>query len=716
MISRASSFSRPLALLLSLVRTSSRGQDASRPLAIEDYYRVLTITNPQIAPDGKTRPLLGHHADRGGQQHEDGDLHRAGGRVGAAGEGRGGAADAQPAARWTRRPGGDARASPDGKWIARTQEKPQPKDEPKYASEFEKRHQERFKGVTFDWKDFQRDGARLPGAESRRAARAADRPAAGAGEGTPKTLVDMDMRPGNLDVASRAAQTARVHGRRRLPRRAEVRPSRISGPSTTDGKVTRLTNDGAVHGDVDFSPDGKYLSYVAHVRHRHDHQAEAESWRSARSLHQAGGRQRRADQPHGELGSRADQRAMVARQQFIYFTAETGGETHLFRVPASPGAKVEQVTKGPRRLGNLTIDKAFTTIAYTVGLHEAPGDLYAANIDGTERAAADRRQSRPRRRAGAQQGGAAPVEEPRRHVDRRLAAHARRTTTPRKGPYPLDRRQPRRTARGDRLQLRLQEAVLRGQRLLRPRHELPKLHRLRRRVQVGDVGRVGQEGRRGRHRRHRRRHQEVPDRSEARRPHRPLVRRVHDELADHRSTRIASPRRLPAPGISNWISDYGTADIYRTKETEFFGTPWDKDARDRMIRQSPLTYAGNVKTPTLFVHGEVDQRVPYEEAEQMYFALKRRGVPAKMIRYAGQPHGIAGHWNNVAPHAERTPLVEHVLSSLWQGNVQPSASAAHPKPRLLRGSGAGNCELAATGHWLTGLLATGYWLLTHTAR
>ena len=66
-----------------------------------------------------------------------------------------------------------------------------------------------------------------------------------------------------------------------------------------------------------------------------------------------------------------------------------------------------------------------------------------------------------------------------------------------------------------------------------------------------------------------------------------------------------------------------------------------------MIRQSPLTYAGNVKTPTLFVHGEVDQRVPYEEAEQMYFALKRRGMPAKMIQYAGQPHGIAGHWNNV---------------------------------------------------------------------
>ena len=100
-------------------------------------------------------------------------------------------------------------------------------------------------------------------------------------------------------------------------------------------------------------------------------------------------------------------------------------------------------------------------------------------------------------------------------------------------------------------------------------------------------------------------------------------------------------------GISNWVSDYGTADIARTKETEFFGTPWMRAARDRMIRQSPLTYADRVRAPTLFIHGEVDQRVPYEEAEQMYVALKKNGVPAKVIQYADQPHGIRGSWNNV---------------------------------------------------------------------
>ena len=37
-------------------------------------------------------------------------------------------------------------------------------------------------------------------------------------------------------------------------------------------------------------------------------------------------------------------------------------------------------------------------------------------------------------------------------------------------------------------------------------------------------------------------------------------------------------------GISNWFSDYGTADIYRTKETEFFGAPWQEEGIKRMIR------------------------------------------------------------------------------------------------------------------------------------
>jgi dipeptidyl aminopeptidase/acylaminoacyl peptidase len=100
-------------------------------------------------------------------------------------------------------------------------------------------------------------------------------------------------------------------------------------------------------------------------------------------------------------------------------------------------------------------------------------------------------------------------------------------------------------------------------------------------------------------------------------------------------------------GITNWVSDYGTADIPRTKESEFYGAPWEPKGYELLWRQSPIAYAGNVTTPTMFVHGEADLRVPIEQAEQMYTALKKRKVPARMVRYPDSYHGGWSPWNTV---------------------------------------------------------------------
>src|SRR4029077_4248163 len=77
-------------------------------------------------------------------------------------------------------------------------------------------------------------------------------------------------------------------------------------------------------------------------------------------------------------------------------------------------------------------------------------------------------------------------------------------------------------------------------------------------------------------------------------------------------------------GISNWVSDYGTADIPRTKESEFFGPPWEERGRETLINQSPIFRAKGVTTPTLFIQGEADFRVPAEQGEQMYTALRKQ--------------------------------------------------------------------------------------------
>ncbi len=100
-------------------------------------------------------------------------------------------------------------------------------------------------------------------------------------------------------------------------------------------------------------------------------------------------------------------------------------------------------------------------------------------------------------------------------------------------------------------------------------------------------------------------------------------------------------------GPTNWISNYGTGDIPRTKETEFLGRPWEPTANATMIKLSPITYAANIQTPTLFIHGEADLRVPIAQAEELYTALQKRKVPSRFVRYPGEYHGGWSPWNTV---------------------------------------------------------------------
>jgi len=104
---------------------------------------------------------------------------------------------------------------------------------------------------------------------------------------------------------------------------------------------------------------------------------------------------------------------------------------------------------------------------------------------------------------------------------------------------------------------------------------------------------------------------------------------------------------ITGAGPTNWISNYGTGDIPRTKETEFLGPPWEATGNATMIKYSPITYAANIKTPTLFIHGEADLRVPIAQAEELYTALQKRKVPTRFVRYPGEYHGGWSPWNTV---------------------------------------------------------------------
>ena len=223
---------------------------------------------------------------------------------------------------------------------------------------------------------------------------------------------------------------------------------------------------------------------------------------------------RRADQPHGEVGSGARRLALVAgRQVPLFHRRRTAARAHLFRVASGRRAargRAGDVGSAPAR--RLLVRPRVHDDGVHGGRHDAPADVYVARIDGSgERRLTDVHRARRRRSRSARPSGCkwksldgTPIEG-WLTLSVRLRSRARALSA--------DRVQSRRSARGDRLQLRFQEAVLRRQRLLRARHELPQLDGLRRRVQVGDLGRVGRQGRPGRDGGHRLRHQDVPDRS-----------------------------------------------------------------------------------------------------------------------------------------------------------------------------------------------------------
>ena len=54
---------------------------------------------------------------------------------------------------------------------------------------------------------------------------------------------------------------------------------------------------------------------------------------------------------------------------------------------------------------------------------------------------------------------------------------------------------------------------------------------------------------------------------------------------------------------------------------------------------SPINYVSASSAPFLLIHGDVDRTVPFHQSELMEAALKKAGVPVKLLRIPGGDHG-----------------------------------------------------------------------------
>ena len=651
-----------------LLTAAVQAQSAGRALAIEDYYRVKTVGGPQISPDGKwvAFTVSTRVEETNGETSEVWLADAAGAgapqRVSAAGQDArgvswtdggqlqyptGGATFViDPASPSTQQRaasagGGRGQSSPDGRWTAVTRNQQVARKERSFTSEFERRHEERFKGVAFDWFPFQRDGGQFPVANSIDPVVTPPSEIFLTGSAGEKQLTSLGLRPTALDWSPDSKLI--VFAADSLYRQ-EMRYARPDiWTVSVDGVVKRLTrDDGMENSNPLFSPDGKWIAFIRGfdtnriIREKLNHGGPTDIYVVSPNGGEPINLTAQWDLLPGGLRWSPD-------AKYIYFTSGIGGETHLFRVAAAGGA-VEQVTTGERRIGGLSIDRAFKRMAYTVGRFEAPSEIFVADIDGKNEKQLTRVHDAFNRevalskaeRVRFNSADGTPVEgwlmfphkyNPNSRYPLIVSSHG--------GPH---------SASGYGFNFKHQYFAANGYFVLETN--------FRSSTGYGEKflwGTWGEWGTKD--------GQDVIagvdyvisrfpiDRSRVGTTGHSYGGFMTNWLITQYPDRFAAA--ISGAGIVNWVSDYGTADIAVTKETEFFGYPWEERARNIMIKQSPLTYAGRVRTPTLFVHGEADQRVPYEEAEQMYTALKKIGVPSKIIQYAGMPHGISGHWNNI---------------------------------------------------------------------
>jgi dipeptidyl aminopeptidase/acylaminoacyl peptidase len=97
---------------------------------------------------------------------------------------------------------------------------------------------------------------------------------------------------------------------------------------------------------------------------------------------------------------------------------------------------------------------------------------------------------------------------------------------------------------------------------------------------------------------------------------------------------------MAGAAVVDTISQYALSDINHgvAAAWEFRGNPWLQP--EQFDRANPLRFLKDARTPTLIVHGQVDDRVPFSQGQILYRALRDVGCEVEFLAFPREPHGF----------------------------------------------------------------------------
>jgi acylaminoacyl-peptidase len=120
----------------------------------------------------------------------------------------------------------------------------------------------------------------------------------------------------------------------------------------------------------------------------------------------------------------------------------------------------------------------------------------------------------------------------------------------------------------------------------------------------------------------------------------------------------------------NRHSHHGYSDMgFRHGPSGNMGYPWKDE--DKLLRQSPIRYTANTKTPTLLIHSENDLRCPMGQAEEFFVALKELGVDTELVRFPDENHELS----RSGKPKHREERLRHILRWFDRYLKQPGAKS-----------------------------------------